>query len=279
MSNETTLEEAFCTLGSDFFNSHNATPAQRISCTKAFVRANYPTPGFSTLENGAVIKDVETATFGCGVVVIVKIDGVRYVLMGQAGPHCEKEFKSNPRNEGKEFRTCYAIPGGFGNLTKTEGSSQVPANEAQAENGFQAMARETEEEFPKADGSPLISIDPDDITLMDTLTLNMGPNNKRIVMGGLYEATEQQCRDIVHHVERMEDDADYKQRVTDHTINKQWGLAEVSDNKLFLLDDLADSIVPLYHEDQRSLFQKVQRHYQRQDAMISNALAVSRYPG
>lgn len=235
------------------------------------VGENYPLPPWTTLKKGAVIQDVETATFGCGVLVVLKIDGERHVLMGQAGAHCEQEFKSKKGNENIPFPVCYTIPGGYGNLTNTRGSSQVPASNDKPESGFETMAAETEEEFQKEDKSPLISIDPEDIILLDTLTLSLGPNNKRIVMGGLYEATAQQINTITAHVSRMETDDEYKQVIAGNSANEYTKLPEVSDHVLFKLDDLADGLVKLYHSDQQSLFLKAQKHYDRLDSAIEMA--------
>ena len=207
-----------------------------------------PLPVWSTL-NKPAIKEVETATAGSGIVITFVEDGVRKVLLGEAGEHYANALNA------------LMIAGGFINLTDTEGSTLVPAVKGTPESGFVGAAREGEQEFKTDDGQPLLVIDPTRLKLMDTNTLAFPSGEKRVVLGLMLELTADEITTVKKHVKRIAQDAVYRAAVAQHTTNEHSGKPEVARVGIYNLDDVAAGNHALLHRDQLSLFRKVQQHF------------------
>lgn len=210
-------------------------------------------PPWSTLD-APVIEDVQKATVGCGIVLTFESDdGERYVVLGQAGDHYNQVQDST--------EPLYTIPGGFQNLTDTIGSHFVSAAQGRPEHPREAAARETEEEFKNEAGSGLIPVDPDRLMAMDTLTLDIPSGEKRIVIGFMMELNSDEIATIQDHVKRLDDDANYKSNVVQHTLNPASGRPEMQSVAIVKLNDLVAGKHELLHKDQLSLFNRVKEFY------------------
>jgi len=225
---------------------------------REFVAANWPDlPPWSTLD-GAKVQEVETVTAGSGVVLaFTDFDGVRKVVLAEAGEHYGAGAGS------------YMIPGGFIDLSKTPGSTLVAASTA-PENARTGAAREIEEELKLPDGSPLFKAEPSRLKLMDTLTLSIR-GETRIVMGLLLELNALETAVARQHVERLNTDAAYKQATSGQSNNHDSGKPEVSGVAIVPLADVASGKVKLLHKDQQSLFQQVESYYKDIDKAVKAA--------
>lgn len=212
------------------------------------VAAQWPDlPPWTTLE-GAVIEETQKASVGSGVVLTFRENGEYKVVLGLAGMHYGRADKS------------YTIPGGFINLSKTTGSALVAAA-ATAEDPRTGAAREVEEEFKNADGSPLIPVDPARLKPMDTKTISFSNGEKRVVIGMMMELNPDEIMRVRKHVARMGSDPAYAAAVAAHTVNEASGKPEVTGVEIFRLSDVTDGLVNLLHKDQQSLFSIVEAHY------------------
>jgi len=221
---------------------------ERKTILTDIVRENWwPLSRWANLD-GAVISDVEKATVGSGVAMLFREDGVRKILLLQAGPHYPRAANT----------VLYTIPGGFNNLIYTKGSSQVSPTK-KPENPRIAAAREVEEELQTAEG-PLFSIDPDRLRPMDTDLIVLPWGEKRIVLGLMMELTADEVTKAKQHVQRLASDASYKEAAAARTINDETGKPEVIGAAIFDLDAAAAGHCPLLHEDQRSLFRAVKAY-------------------
>jgi hypothetical protein len=201
---------------------------------------------FSSLKNGPALKEVETATFGCGAVISFEENGEIYTIMGQAGEHYA--------DENGHLKKTYSIFGGFGNLTETEGSSLVKPDKTKPESGRVATAREIEEEFRDDKGNPILNIDPARLKPIDTDTIAFPSGEKRVVISFVFEPTNTELQKIKNHLERLENDDVYRQAVAARTNNPETGKPEVSTVTALKLSDIIDGTEPLLHPDQMSLF-------------------------
>lgn len=235
------------------FQQSGLTDKERKALLRAIVKDNWPSlPVWSTLDS-AVIEEVQKVTVGCGVVLTFMENGVRNVLLAQAGDHYQKP--------GTVLKKSYMIPGGFINLTSTPGSTLV-APAAAPEDARTGTAREVEEEFRKADGTPLLAIDPTRLKPMDTKTLSFGNGEKRVVIGLMLELTPQEVKTVRDHTDRLASDTLYRNATAQQTINPDTGRPEVADAAIFSLADVAQGKVELLHKDQQSLFAIVHDHFQ-----------------
>ena len=207
-----------------------------------------------------VIEIVQKATVGSGAVLTFEENGVRKVVLAEAGPHYKQA--AFPQ---------FMIPGGFVNLVHTEGSSFVPESD-KPESPRIAMAREGEEEFRYPDGTPLFTIDPARLKPMDMNTLLFPWGEVRIVLGAMMELTAQEVTRAKEHVARLAADPVYKEAVAGQTKNKDSGKPEVSSVAIFDLKDVAEGRCPLYHPDQKSLFVAVQDHFKASQRVLTRRL-------
>ena len=210
-------------------------------------------PPWSTL-TAPVIEEVQKASIGSGVVLTFVEDGVRKVVLGQAGYHYK-----NPKTPGP-MPESYTIPGGFIDLTSTKGSAKVAAADA-PEDPRTGAAREVEEEFRLADGSPLLAVEPARLKPMDTKTIAFANGEKRVVIGMMLELTPAEAATVKAHVAQLAADPSFRAAVGRQTINPASGHPEVCDVKIFGLDDVAAGKVNLLHKDQQSLFGLVREHF------------------
>jgi D-glycero-beta-D-manno-heptose 1-phosphate adenylyltransferase len=218
---------------------------------RELVRETWPDlPPWTTLD-GAVIEEVQKATVGSGVVLTFEEGGVQKVVLAEAGDHYKKTGEA------------YMIPGGFINLSSTPGSSLVPASAA-PESPRTGAAREVEEELKKADGAPLLEVEPSRLKPMDTNTLSFGNGEKRLVLGFVLELNADEVRTVKEHVAKLESDAAYRDATTAQSNNHESGRPEVSGVGIFPLADVAAGKVGLLHKDQQSLFEVVHAHFDAQ---------------
>ena len=219
-----------------------------------FVNATWPDlPPWSTLEH-PIIEEVQKASVGSGVLVTFAEKGERYTVMAQSGAHYGD---GDPK---------FAIPGGFINLTHREGSSHVPPTETkdnQPENSRIGAARETEEEFKNADGSPLLSVDPARLIPMDMDSVAFPNGQKMVVQGLMLELTPNEVQLFKDHIAKLNSDEDYKKAVEAQTINPASGRPEVSSVTIHPLKNVAEGRVKLLHADQLSLFKIVHDHFEK----------------
>jgi hypothetical protein len=219
---------------------------------REIVRENWPgMPPWTTLD-APVIQEVQTATAGSGVVLTFVENGVRQVVLAQAGGHYPQAEKS--------AEPLYMIPGGFINLTRTPGSSLVPAS-ASPEDGRTGAAREIEEEFKKPDGAPLLQVAPDRLKPMDTKTLLFKSGERRIVMGFMLELSGEEIATVKAHVSKLAADPGYRDATSRQSLNHDSGKPEVDTVAILPLDAAADGSCKLLHQDQQSLFQAVRAHF------------------
>lgn len=211
-------------------------------------------PPWSTL-NHPVIEEEQKASIGCGVLLTFRENGTLYTVLGQAGAH----YTQN-QEDGAE--PLYTIPGGFMNLTETVGSDFVASSEA-AESPRIAAARETEEEFKLPDGQPVLSVDPERLMPMDTVTISFPNGQKRVVIGMMLELTAQEVDTFRTHIGKLSTDAAYKEAVAAQTANEDSKLPEICDLKIVSLSDVIGGRSQLLHTDQLSLFKIVQGFYNK----------------
>lgn len=235
-------------------------PKELKSVLREAIRLAWPDmPPWTTLENGPLIEEVQKATVGSGAVLTFVEGGVRKVVLAQAGEHYRKKDGTLPES--------YMIAGGFINLTSTPGSTQVPPSN-QPEDPTIGSAREIEEELKTAEGPPLLSVDPERLELMNIKTLSLG-DEKRLVTGQALELTPDEITLVKAHVERMACDSAYKAAVSAQSANHESGKPEVADVKIFTLAEAARGGVPLLHADQLSLFQAIEKHFAKIDALTA----------
>ncbi len=247
----------------DLIAKHNLQGPQLKKFFRKAVRENWPGfPSFSTYstdaKDGPHIHETPTSSIGSGAVLTWKRNGVRKVLMGEAGGHYHELQLRNPKNTAPPVDS-FTIPGGFITLAYTKGSSLVPTSD-QPENAYAAAAREIEEEFRLPDGSPLLKIDPARLKIMDTVSMG-GNGNYMTVMGFMYELNEDEIDIVEEHVYRLENDLEYNQACADATINDETNLPEICDKKIFDLSDITSGQVNLLHKDQHSLFEKINQYF------------------
>lgn len=232
-------------------------PAAAKSVLREAVGKAWPgLPPWTTLENGPVIEEVQKAAVGSGAILTFREDGVRKVVLAQAGEHY--------RRPGEALPALYMIAGGFINLTRTPGSSLVPAADA-AEHPATGAAREMEEELRTPGGAPLLPIDPDRLALVDALTLDLPGGEKRLVIGQALELTPDEAALVKAHIARMARDETYRTAVVAQSVNHDSGLPEIGGLSVVTLDDAARGAVPLLHRDQISLFRKAAAHFAADD--------------
>lgn len=230
-------------------------------------------PKFSTYsvlkKNGPVIHETPTASVGSGTVLTWTKNGVRKVLLGQAGEHYEELYRRHPDHKG-ELPACYTIPGGFMTLAYTKGSTHVPASE-KPETAYITCARELEEEFRVADGSPLgkplLEIDPKRLKPMNTDTASFPGGAYMVVLGMMMELNADEIEIVEKHVTRLHSDPVYKRDCALLTINSDTDMPEIADKRIFDLEEVAADRVALLHKDQSLLFNAVKYHF----AEIENA--------
>ena len=231
--------------------NENLTARELKGVLRDLVKRYWPDlPGWSTLK-APVIEEVQKATSSSGVVVLFQEKGVRKVILAEAGDHYKKEKTVDP---------SYMLPGGFANLTCTEGSSFVAASKS-PEDAFKAAAREVEEEFRRRNGRPLFRVDPARLELMDTQTLSFPRGEKCIVHGLMLRLTAKEVTAAKRYAAKLARDPAYKQAAMEHTVNKSSKKPEVSDVKIFTLDEIVGGKVALLHSEQASLFRKVSAYF------------------
>jgi rfaE bifunctional protein nucleotidyltransferase chain/domain len=228
-------------------------PQETKSVLREAVKKAWPDmPPWTTLTDGPLIEEVQKATAGSGVVLTFVENGERKVVLAEAGDHYKKP--------GARPVPAYMIPGGFINLTRTEGSSLVPAS-GEPEDARTGAAREVEEEFRKADGSPLLSVDPGRLRPMDTKTIAFPNGERRIVMGLMLELTPDEAALVKAHVAKLEADPVYKSAVAQQSANKESKKPEVASVAILPLEQMAQGRCNLLHKDQQSLFKAVRDHF------------------
>lgn len=244
----------------DIFDGAALSEKEKKQLLRELVSENWGTlPPWTTLKSGAVVEEVQKATAGSGVVLsFMDTDGVQKVVVAQTGSHYDKPGQppSPP---------AFMIPGGFINLSETPGSTKVAAA-ATPEDARTGAAREVEEELKKPDGSPLLSVEPNRLKLMDTLTLAFRSGEKRIVMGLMLELNAAEIKTVKDHIARLNSDTAYRDATSAQSMNHESGRPEVSGVAIFPLADVAAGKVNLLHKDQQSLFQAVEGYYKELDA-------------
>lgn len=219
--------------------------ALKDALREAVARSWPDLPPWSTLD-AAQIRETQEASVGAGVALVFHEDGVWKTLLGMAGTHYHRGPGPMP--------VSFMIPGGFINLTKTPGSSQVPASDA-PEDGRTGAAREVEEEFRLPGGSPLLSVDPARLSPVDTKTLAFPNGQKRVVLGFMLVLTAEEVKAAKLHIDLCAANVAYGAAAAAESINPETGKPEVAALSIARLDDVAAGKVPLLHQDQRSLFQ------------------------
>ena len=215
------------------------------------VQGNWPSlPVWSTLKS-PVIEEVQKSTVGVGVVLTFKEHGIQKVVVAEAGDHYRKP-------QGNEF---YMIPGGFINLSATTGSTLV-AESSNPEDPRVGAAREVEEEFKNADGSPLLVVEPSRLKPMDTKTLLLPSGEVRIVIGMMLELTPEEVRIVKEHTAKIAAEPAYKEAAANQSINSSSGKPEVSSVAIFPIKYITEEKQALLHKDQLSLFKIVSEHFQ-----------------
>ena len=223
---------------------------------RAAVGAGWPDlPPWSTLK-APVIEEVQKASVGSGVVLTFVENGVRKVVLGQAGYHYKNPNIPGPMPE------SYTIPGGFIDLSSTKGSAKVAPSTA-PEDPRTGAAREVEEEFKLVDGTPLLAVEPDRLKPMDTKTIAFSNGEKRVVIGMMLELTRAEAMAVKAHVKKLASDPSFRAAVGQQTVNPASGHPEVCDVKIFDLDDVVAGKVNLLHKDQQSLFGLVKTHFDK----------------
>jgi hypothetical protein len=242
------------------------------STLREAVAAVWPSlPPWSTL-SAPIIEEVQKTNIGCCALLTFTEDGVRKVVIGVSGPHYKGHDPDQPR---------YVMPGGFANLSSTEGSTFVPQSD-HPENARVTAARETEEEFVLPNGEPLLPIDPARLMPLDTDTLAFPNGEKLTVIGLMMELNDSEVSKIKSHVEKLNTDAVHKKAAMEQTLNPGSNLAEISDITILRLDDLAGKKYPLLHADQQSLFERAQEYFAGIESAVLKRLQTfntQTYPG
>ncbi len=214
-------------------------------------------PKYSTLDN-PLIEEVKKGSLGCGVVPTFLKGGRRYVIMGVAGEHYEKML---------EGRKAYSIPGGFATLTAKPGSVCVEADDTLPESGYEAANRELEEEIRYPDGAPVLTIAPERMQPVDTVTVRFGNGDVNILMSFAADLGAEEVSAIELHCARLLKDEGYRQACAMQSVNAVSGLPEFETVEIVPLDDLVDEKYELLHKDQMSLFKKMKALYDRLDRL------------
>lgn len=212
-------------------------------------------PSWTTID-APVIEEVQKASVGSGVVLTFTEGGKQKVVLGRAGAHYMKPGQA----------AAYTIPGGFINLTRTDGSSLVPASAA-PEDARTGAAREVEEEFRMPDGTPLLEIDPARLKPMDTKTIAFPNGERRVVIGMMLELTPAEIAAVRVHTARLAADMQYQGAVAKQSVNSASGQPEVESVEIFDLDAVAQGRCNLLHKDQQSLFEIVADHFKAQNTV------------
>lgn len=220
-------------------------------------------PPWSTLDRPK-INTVETATVGSGIAVVFQEDGVRKILLAEAGEHYGKGAGA------------LMIAGGFINLTRTEGSTLVPASN-KPESARIGGVRELEEEMPRADGSPLLVVNPQRLKPMDTDTLAFPNGDKRIVIGLMLEIVGDEITLVKEHVARLASDPAYRTAVAAHTANLVSKKPEATTLVIRDLSDAAAGTCNLLHADQLSLFRAIEEHFKTAAAVTKRTTPTRAY--
>lgn len=237
----------------DVFKKSGLKGAELKAVLREVVAQEWPDmPPWTTLQ-APVIEEVQKASLGSGVALVFEENGVRKAVLARAGSHY-------PGTE-----DAYMIPGGFINLTRTPGSTRVPASDA-PEDAAVGAAREIEEELKNVDGSPLLVADPARLTPMDTKTLATRTGERSIVIGLMMELTAEEAATVKAHIRKIATDPAYAEAAAQQSINPASGKPEVSGVAIFDLDDVAAGKCNLLHKDQRSLFQAVAAHFKTRRA-------------
>lgn len=205
-------------------------------------------PGYSTLDH-PVVEEVRKASVGVGVALTFKEHGIQKVVMLEAGANYP-EVANGP---------LYMIPGGFINLTRTEGSSLVTPLD-RPESPRSGAAREVEEELKLPDGTPLLRIDPARLKPMDVDTLAVR-GGATMVVGMMMELNPQEVAAVKAHVAQIAADPAYRLAVAQQSKNPHSGQPEVASVTIVPLKELAEGKYPMLHEDQQSLFDQLQLHF------------------
>lgn len=225
----------------------------RKTALRALVAALWPDlPPWSTLD-APKIEEVQKASVGCGILMTFVEDGVRKVVLAQAGAHYDGRGKA-------AGALAFMIPGGFINLSHTTGSRRVPASD-KPEDPRIGAAREGEEELKTDTGAPLLEIDPARLRPMDTAAMKFPNGDSMVVVGVALDLDAAEVAVIKNHVARLAADAAYRSRVQAHTINPASRLPEVETVTILPLGVVAGGGVPLLHADQLGLFCAAQMHY------------------
>ena len=209
-------------------------------------------PPWSTLDH-LLIEDTQKATIGSGVCVVFQENDITKVVLGKAGAHYKLD------------QPAYTIPGGFINLTYTEGSALVPKSD-KPENPRIGCAREVEEEFRNDKGEAILRVDPARLTPMDMDVVSPPSGQVIIVQGLMLELNQNEVLDVKDHVRKLQTNASYKQAVASQTINPSSNLPEIDDVAIFDLADVAQGKVNLLHADQQTLFKIVHAHFTTKSA-------------
>lgn len=227
----------------------NFSDAQRKELLKTLVEKHSPKlPPYSTLPF-PVIEEVQKATVGTGVVAVFKEHGVQKALLMKAGTHYQ-----NSRYAADPATPTYMIPGGFINLTQTEGTLLTKPDDKRAEDPRTGAIRELEEELVNDQGQALLSIDPARLKPMDTKTLTLPWGERRVVIGFMLELDAGEAATLRSHVQRLEGDEAYRHAVRAHTVNDETDKPEVCAPCIQPLKEVVEGKHILLYPDQRSLF-------------------------
>lgn len=206
-------------------------------------------PVYSGL-NEPKVEEVQKASVGSGVLLTFKEDGVRKVVLVEAGSHYKVP----------NGKPAYTVPGGFIDLTRTEGSSLVKESSS-PESPQKGGVREVEEEVVKPNGDPVLNIDPSRLRVLDAKTVPSPFGEPKVVLSFILELEPNEIESIKAHVSKLESDAEYKHESAQQTINPASGLPEVAGVKIFNLGSVAWGECNLLHKDQLSLFQKAHHRF------------------
>lgn len=238
------------------FNESGLKGSELKDALRSVVRENWPDlPTWTTLD-APRIEEVQKASLGSGVALVFKEDGVLKTALAEAGTHYKTDTPS------------FMIPGGFINLTRTTGSTLVPASD-KPEDAAVGAAREVEEELRNIDGSPLLVVDPARLRPMDSKTIAYRNGDRGIVVGMMLELTAAEVATLQAHAKRIAADPAYASAAALQTINPDTGKPEVCGLGIFTLADVTQGNCNLLHKDQKSLFEAIAAHFSDVDAKVA----------
>lgn len=230
------------------FRRAHLDPDQVKAHLAEIVKTNWPSSKGDDTSFTPEIIDSPRLKQGACVVPTFEENGTRYVVLAQAGEHYQTE------------RPCFMALGGYANLERREGSSLVKPQTGIPESPQHTAAREAEEEMVDDNGAPILKVNPR--SLRPVYTKNLQSPKDCNVVGFFQELTANEIATVKRHVQRLNEDPNYKRAASQATKCIYSGLSEIASIKILPLADVLDETkVNLMLPGQRQLFRNIKKFF------------------